>query len=186
MNKTLTDHQDTTLSDQRNVLWTKLEVWAPLRAIYMPSLLQYLEDIGESHSLSLEDGDRKPEEIKLWLPSSLPSEHRRHICIEGLPSIEDRLQTAQCTDALQGIRHTLRLKLRMVQFKNKNTRGQHATMQSRSVIDGVHLCALGFATKYCVAREAKLGLIGPGLWEEALQILEYKDIRAYTDPEHRA
>ncbi|PBK66639.1 hypothetical protein ARMSODRAFT_1021087 [Armillaria solidipes] len=111
-----TDHQDTTLSNQRNVLCTKLEVWVPLHAIYMPGLLQYLEDIGESHSLSLEDGDRKPEEIKLWLPSSLPS----------------------------------------------------------------------FATKYRVAREAKLGLIGPGPWEEALQILENKDICAYTDPEHRA
>ncbi|SJL06736.1 uncharacterized protein ARMOST_10078 [Armillaria ostoyae] len=72
MNKTPMDHQDTTLSDQRNVLCTKLEIWALLHAIYMPGLLQYLKDIRESHSLSLEDGDRKLEEIKLWLPSSIP------------------------------------------------------------------------------------------------------------------
>ncbi|PBK63848.1 hypothetical protein ARMSODRAFT_990134 [Armillaria solidipes] len=182
-NKTLTERQDTTLMDQRNVLRTKLESWEPLRAIYMPGLLQYLTDIGDSNGMSLEDADRNPEEMKLWLPSEIPSEWRHEVCVEGLPAIEDRLRMAQCNDALQGIRHALRLKLRMVQFKNKNTRGQHATTRSRSVIDGVHQRALAFATKYRTARQVKLQLIGPGEWEEVLRVLQNKDIRAYTDPE---
>ncbi len=71
----------------------------------------------------------------------------------------------------------------MVQFKNKNTRGQHTTTRSCSVIDRVHQCALAFATKYHTARQAKLQLIGPGEWEEVLCVLQNKDIYAYTDPE---
>lgn len=182
-NKTLTEHQGTTLQDQRNVLHTKLEAWEPLRTIYMPGLIQYLSDVGESNGLALDDPDRNPEEMKLWLLSNIPAKSRVSVCLDGLPSMEDRLHTAQCQDTLQGIRHTLRLKLCMVQFKNKNTRGQHATTRSRSVIDGVHQRALAFATKYQVARAAKMELTGGGEWEDVLRVLENRDIRAYTNPE---
>ncbi len=75
--------------------------------IYMPGLIQYLSDIGKSDRLSLNDTDQNPEEIKLWLPSDVPTDYRPSVCMEGLPSMEDRLHTAQCHDALQGIHHTL-------------------------------------------------------------------------------
>ncbi|PBK71032.1 hypothetical protein ARMSODRAFT_987945 [Armillaria solidipes] len=123
-NKTLTESQDTSLMDQRNA-------WAPLRGIYLLGLLQYLADIHESNGLSLEDTDLNLEAIKLWLPSSVPADSQGSVCIEGLPDMEDRLWTVQCNDALQGIWHMLHLKLRMVQFKNKNTRGQQATGNRR-------------------------------------------------------
>ncbi len=77
----------------------------------MPGLLQYLTDIGDSNRTSLEDADHNPEEMKLWLPSEIPSERRHEVCMEGLPAIEDCLRTAQCNDVLQGICHTLHLKL---------------------------------------------------------------------------
>ncbi|SJL08347.1 uncharacterized protein ARMOST_11710 [Armillaria ostoyae] len=154
-NKTLTKHQDMSLADQRNVLCTKLKAWEPF-----------------------------PEDIKLWLPSSISADHWVSICIEGLLGIEDRLWTAQCNNALQGIRHTLCLKLRMVQFKNKNTRGQQAMTRSHSVIDGVHQWALAFATRYRTAWTAKQELIGGSEWKQMLRVLDNKNIRAYTDPEH--
>ncbi|PBK83209.1 hypothetical protein ARMGADRAFT_1038011 [Armillaria gallica] len=74
--------------------------------------------------------------------------------------------------------------LHMVQFKNKNTRGQHATTRSRSVIDGMHQQALSFVTKYQVARMAKMELIGGGEWEDVLKVLQNADIQTYTDPDH--
>ncbi len=77
----------------------------------MPGLLQYLTDIGDSNRTSLEDADHNHEEMKLWLPSEIPSERRHEVCMEGLPAIEDCLRTAQCNDVLQGICHTLHLKL---------------------------------------------------------------------------
>ncbi|PBK59996.1 hypothetical protein ARMSODRAFT_1027004 [Armillaria solidipes] len=137
----------------------------------------------ESNGLSLEDADCSPEDIKLWLPSSISADCRVSICIEGLLGIKGRLWMAQCNDALQGIWHMLHLKLCMVQFKNKNTWGQQATMRSHSVIDRVHQWALAFATRYRTAWVAKRELIGSGEWEQTLRVLDNKDIRAYTDPE---
>ncbi|KAK0449376.1 hypothetical protein EV421DRAFT_1704945 [Armillaria borealis] len=129
----------------------KLKAWEPLHTIYLPGLVQYLADIGESNGLSLEDANCSPEDIKLWLPSSIPADCQVSVCIEDLPGIKDRLWMAQCNDTLQGIQYTLRLKLRMVQFKNKNTWGQQAMMRSHSVINGVHQWALAFATRYQTA-----------------------------------
>ncbi len=110
-NKTLTDRQDTTLMDQRNVLRTKLKSWELLWAIYMLGLPQYLTDIGDSNRMSLENADYNPEEMKLWLLSEIPSERRHEVCLEGLPAIEDCLRMVQCNDVLQGIQHALHLKL---------------------------------------------------------------------------
>ncbi|SJL15740.1 uncharacterized protein ARMOST_19245 [Armillaria ostoyae] len=184
--KNPTTRQGTSLKEQHSILKDKLRNWLILaiilRAIYIPGLIQYLTEIGEP---SGEHGDENPEDVKLWLPSHLPGDRRRVVCMEGLPAIEERLRVAQCHDALNGIRHTLRLKTRMIHFRNKNTRGQRPSTRARAVIDGVHQRALAFATKYRTARTAKLALSGPGEWEDTLLVLENKDIRSYTDVERK-
>ncbi len=73
-NKTLTKQQDMSLMDQRSVLHMKLKAWELLCMFYLPGLVQYLADIGESNSLLLEDADCSPEDTKLWLPSSIPAD----------------------------------------------------------------------------------------------------------------
>ncbi|PBK63572.1 hypothetical protein ARMSODRAFT_1023775 [Armillaria solidipes] len=171
----------TAIKEQRSVLKEKLRNWLVLQSIYMPGLVQYFTEIGEPPG---DNDDEDPEVVKLWLPSDLPAE-RQAICMEGLPAIEERLRAVQCLDALNGIRHTLRLKTRMIHFRNKNMCGQRPSTRARAVIDGVHQRALTFTTKYCVARAAKLQLLGPGEWEETLQVLENKDIWSYTDVERK-
>ncbi|SJL10440.1 uncharacterized protein ARMOST_13826 [Armillaria ostoyae] len=99
--------------------------------------------------------------------------------------MEEKFQTAQCHDVLNGIQHTLCIKTRMVYFWNKNTRGQAPSTRARAIIDGVHKRALKFARKYRSAHNAKLLLAGPGDWEKTLQVLENKDIRSYTDIERK-
>ncbi|PBK81491.1 hypothetical protein ARMGADRAFT_1048805 [Armillaria gallica] len=113
--------------------------------------------------------------------SHLPGDQCRVICMEGLPHIEEKLRTAQCHDALNKICHTLHLKTQMIYFQNKNTWGQALSTRARTVIDGVHRCALTFAMKYHMVHSVRWELSGPGEWEEMLQVLENKDIKSYMD-----
>lgn len=124
----------------------------------------------------------QPEDIDLWLPSTLSPVSRSTTCPPSLCEIEEKLRTAQCNDALESIRHILRVKSRMVLFKHKQVRGQREGTRSRAVIDRVHARARAAAEKYRASREAKYWLCGPGDWEKRLRPLLDSDIRAYQDP----
>lgn len=100
--------------------------------------------------------------------------------------MEDRLRTAQCHDALHGIRNTLRLKTHMVYFKNKNSRGQREGLRSRTLIDRIQGRVKTLAEKYRAARKAKMALVASGDWMNELQELLDKHLRSYTDPDLEA
>lgn len=123
-----------------------------------------------------------PEDQQVWLPSALPTAERLKVAGDRVSDIEERLRVAQLSDALDSIRHILRIKTRMIYFKNKNIQGQRDGTRSRSIIDRVHDKAKAATDKYRAARNAKLALTGPGEWEDVYRILEDKDIRGYQDP----
>ncbi|KAF9472049.1 hypothetical protein BDN70DRAFT_819206, partial [Pholiota conissans] len=158
--------------------------WESLRSIYIPGLLQYLADSGIGGTAHW-DADPNAEEVDLFLPSKIPSSRREKACVDGLPEMEARLRTAQCFDALASLRRTLRLKTRMVHFKNRNVRGQKLSTRSRALIDRVHQRALASVSKYRAAREALLAISGPGDWEISLKVLVNEDVRSYADPQQR-
>lgn len=110
--------------------------------------------------------------MDIWLPSRIAEGHRSRVCREGLATIEERIRTAKCYDALDAIRHALTVKGRMIMFKNKNVCGQRGGLRSRSVIDRVHEKAREQAAKYRTARKAKYALSGQGPWEEVLWVLQ--------------
>jgi hypothetical protein len=161
-------------------LRARLKAYETLLPIYIPGLLQYRTD-REKLATSLPVSEHA-EDTPLWLPSTIDQNCRQQICVQGLPLIEEQLRTAQCHDALDLIRHTLKVKSRMVEFKNRNVHGQREGLQSRTVINRVHDRARSAADKYIAARKAKLALSGPGDWEKELRVLEDADIRAYQDP----
>lgn len=161
------------------MLKDKIQGWQQLRAIYMPGLLQVLTDLGAS-PIRIWDSNPHPEDVDLWLPSAVSKERRRAACIEGLPEVELKLRTAQCSGTLEGLRHVLRIKTRMIYFKNKNIRGQREGTRSRAVIDRVHKRAIRLVHKYRAARKAKYELEGPGEWEQVFQILRNEDVRGYA------
>lgn len=177
-----TNHQEASVAEQRSMLRTRIRNWEQVRALYMPGLLQLRHDIERLNPDGSDDTRTQPENAKLWLPSSLPTAHRDAACIPGLALMEEKLRTAQCGDALESVRHVLRVKSRMVLFKNKNVRGQTYSTRSRSVIDRVHLRAKNNAVKYRIARAAKMALSGPGVWEDMFRPLLDSDIRSYSDP----
>ncbi|PPQ82214.1 hypothetical protein CVT26_009204 [Gymnopilus dilepis] len=176
------DKDHAVIQEERQSLHKAIESWKQMRAIYMPGLAQYLEDQDRQKPGSVVDSD-KAEEVVLWLPSTIECAKREAVCVKGLSAIEERLRTAQCHDSLQGICDTLRLKSRMVHFKNKNVRGQREGTRSREIINRVHSRARKFAACYRAARIAKLQLSGPGKWEDAYRPLRDTDIRSPQDPE---
>ena len=119
----------------------------------MPSLAQ--------HRASLESATPNihPEGSIIWLPSQIPAPLRLHVCCPELPQIEERIHTAQCYDTLDMVRYVLRVKTRMIVFKNKSVRGQRDGTRSRTVIDRVHERVRAAAEKYRVARQAKYALL---------------------------
>jgi len=100
-----------------------------------------------------------------------------------LPDYEEKLRIAQCYDALEKLRHILRVKTRMVHFKNKNIRGQAGGTRSRAIINRVQDRAAYVAQHYCLVREARFNLSGPGEWENQLRPLKDTDVQSYQDPD---
>ena len=175
---TATPLQESTVVEQRNILRTRIKGWEQLCPIYMPGLLQFQSDTLHNTS-STTTGN--PEDMIIWLPSKIPGSARAGVCQEGLASVEEVLRTAQCHDALEGIRHILKIKTRMIAFKNRNIRGQRQGTRSWAVIDRVHERARNMAEKYRAARSAKVELSGPGTWEDVLRVLKDGDVRGYQD-----
>lgn len=176
--------QTTALRDQRKLLTNQIQSWEPLRMIYMPGLFQIQTDLG-ANSAALWQSNPIPEDVDIWLPSSVTSNRRGASCIEGLPEMELKLRTAQCSSSLQGLRQTLRVKTRMIYFKNKNIRGQREGTRSRAIIDRVHKRAIRFVQKYRAARKAKMALEGPGDWQLVFQELKNEDIRGFSSAKPR-
>ncbi|KDR84217.1 hypothetical protein GALMADRAFT_54716 [Galerina marginata CBS 339.88] len=176
--------QERTLTEERNILRGRIRAWEQLLHIYMPGLLQYQTDLAKRTSSQSDSPPKSehPEDFELWLPSHLPAAVRATVCSSGLPKIEERLRDAQCSDALDKIRCILKVKSRMIYFKNKNLRGQRDRTRSRTIIDRVHQKARNAADRYRSARRGKLALAGPGQWEETFRVLEDRDIRGYQDP----
>lgn len=167
------------LADQRKILGEQIRNWESVRLVYMPGILQIQTDSG-LNPVALWSTNPNPEDVPLWLPSSLAKNQRRAACAEGLPEMELQLRTAQCSSSLEGLRRALRVKTRMIFFKNKNIRGQRDGTRSRSIIDRVHKRAIRFVQKYRAARQAKLNLEGPGEWETIYQPLQNQDVRGFA------
>ena len=122
--------KDGNLTEQRNLLCSHLRGWEQLVPIYIPSVLQYHIDGGASTSPSSSSASGHPEDAEIWLPSRIPAPHCDAICMSGLPDIEARLREAQAYDALDKIHNMLKVKSRMIDFKNRNIRGQQEGLKS--------------------------------------------------------
>jgi len=103
--------------------------------------------------------------------------------VANVVECKEKLHTAQCYDLLEKICHLLRLKSRMVLFKNKNIRGQAAGTRSCTVINCVQDRAKYLAEHYCMAHTAKLSLSGTGDWQHHLRELKDNDVHSYQDPD---
>ncbi|KAL0563618.1 hypothetical protein V5O48_018447, partial [Marasmius crinis-equi] len=175
-----TTRQTTKTIDERNAIRRHLKNLDEVRAIYMPGLIQHLRDMDEEEGVEEEE---KAEDIPVWLPSSLPRADIDKVCAPGLADVEARLHKGRAHDALDGVRHTLRVKSRMVLFKNTNIRGNRDSGRGREAINTVESRAKNYAQKYRVARELYYSLLGEeGGDGEELPELKDSDVKSYKDP----
>ncbi|KAF4618086.1 hypothetical protein D9613_012669 [Agrocybe pediades] len=184
---------DGNLLEQRRILQSRIRDWEQILPIFMPGVPQYRSDIRSratspsataSHpSLPTTRQSNLPEDEEIWLPSRiLTVEDRARLCVDGLADMEQQLRDAQLRDSLDSLRMVLRMKTRMVQFKNANIRGQRDGTRSRAMIDRVHERARVCVEKYWAARAAKLVLSPSGAWEQTYRVMEDGDVRGYQDP----
>ncbi|KAF8197315.1 hypothetical protein K438DRAFT_1518824, partial [Mycena galopus ATCC 62051] len=108
----------------------------------------------------------QPEEMRLHLLSSFGKEVRDRICVADLPAEEDRVHLTQAHEVLRDLRRQLRIRTLAHQFKRRHSGGQAAYTKSQALQDSIEARIKGTATHYRTAREALMGLRGPGAWEE--------------------
>lgn len=140
-----------------------------LQLVYTPGVKPLIE----SHSADAVNA----EDITLWLPSEVDAKLRPACCIPRLPDIEARLRKGQCFDALTQIRHLIRAKTHLIQFRNKNVRGQRPNTRTAGAINRLDNRLSVAIAKYRRARDALSALLGPGDWERELKILRDEDVR---------
>ncbi|PPQ74198.1 hypothetical protein CVT24_012717 [Panaeolus cyanescens] len=185
------------LAEQRNQLRNQIRSWEELLPSFMPGLSLYLKECNKSATTSgvkdkldddddddddkVKESDMYPENITIWVPSLIPANKRAEVCHPEVADIEEKYRSSQCTDALAMLRHILKVKSRLIHFKNKNIRGQKAGTRSRAIIDRVHLRARMAVDKYRHARQAKFMLSGSGDWEKTLRVLADSDIRLFSE-----
>lgn len=100
------------------------------------------------------------EDVKLWLPSELPSAVRVTGCTAGLPTMELKLRAAQCEEALTAVRAHLHAKKHLINRRNKNDTGQYKSTRSRTIIGRVGDRVTLQVKKYTHARAALFELDG--------------------------
>ncbi|KIJ15288.1 hypothetical protein PAXINDRAFT_11826 [Paxillus involutus ATCC 200175] len=169
-NKTaLSANQHTNVQQRRAALHHQIHNFHSIQAVYMV-------DIEDITNRNLDDLDAKPEEITLWLPSTLQPATRTAICMNDISIVEEKLREAQCHDALIQLQNYLHTKSHCVKYRNLHICGQRANTCAHALIDSLLHKIDCAAWKYRVAHAVLLSLRGPGSWERELRTLQAKDI----------
>ncbi|KAI0643898.1 hypothetical protein C8Q79DRAFT_1002434 [Trametes meyenii] len=163
------DHADKDVADmlqQQNALRRWVYLWIEVQNVYMPSVLQLRLQTGTAYPATIQhdsplghgpdghDNDHDvetvdPEDIILWVPSSLLSSLRVGDFTLRLVDIELRLRIAQAADSLNDICRLRRMLKSISEFKriNFNRKQAHAV------------------ERYRAARKALLSLDPNGKWK---------------------
>jgi hypothetical protein len=170
-----TSAQAAELQRKRTLLLGMVQRLRDEQAHFMPGLTRLLEENPSDESST------RPEEMKLYLPSTLPARTRNDICVGGLPAQEERLRAAQAREALSDLRRQLRTRTMAHQFKRRHMDGQAAYTKSQALQSAIEQKIKAATSRYNAARGALLALRGPGVWEETLRELQASDIRGMNE-----
>lgn len=80
-----------------------------------------------------------PDTVALLLPSSLPPEIRQHGMAKELAEMERRLRVAELEGSLRKLRHFLRIKSGIYQFKSANIVGQKSSTRAQAVLSSLRM-----------------------------------------------
>jgi hypothetical protein len=91
------------------------------------------------------------------------------------------MRLAEATETLETIRSGLRMRTVTNRFKVANVTGQRVNTCVQGVQHGVDVRIHGAKLRYRYVRAAYHCLVGGGLWEEELRVLEDEDVRALNE-----
>ncbi|KAJ8699112.1 hypothetical protein PTI98_002265 [Pleurotus ostreatus] len=142
-----------------------------LGGIYTPCVI---------HKLTTRDtpDEEEAESCPLLLPSALTPEERL-TCAPGLVQIEQELRDAQCRSALNELCTLLFIKARLVGYKDRNARHQHANTRARILIERNEDRIKLQTQKYQAAWRALTNMSHDVGWPQ----LKQEHIRCMDDPD---
>jgi hypothetical protein len=178
-----TSKQLADVQDKRNALHRLILNWREVQLVYTPhvaSLISQTPPLPETTTSSTNAAlaSTLPENIPLFLPSSLPPHIRALPELKAICQLELRLREPQADDALTEIRHHRRVIQGLWQFKRLNISGTGNKPNTRMLnlykrFNGKTERA---AAKYRSARNALEVLDTGGLWSKRLKVLNKNDI----------
>lgn len=168
-----TSTQLAALTRRRTALLKDVQKFQQTQAFYMPGLIRYQKEL----AIPPVDPSPEPESISLFLPSSIPSNHRETICIADVHCIETKLREAQCSEAIADLRTQLIKRTYVNKYKERTASSQRAYTRFRTLQDHIEVKIKAAEVLYNTARAALYSLKGPGLWEEVYQVLNREDVR---------
>ena len=170
------DNQIARIQEKRNTLMRQIKKWQELQLIYMPGVITTLPPTSEDDA---EDDIEMAETIPLLLPSSLDPLSRERVCLQQVAEHERLFRMAQLQDSLIELRHTrkVRRKLLMNHHTQVAGQGQRANTRSRTVMNNVGNRIAKFVERYRAAYQALLQLDPTGNWRETFLELRDSDNR---------
>ena len=151
----------------------QIKKWREIQLTYMPGVIATLQEADEDND---EDNEIVvAETIPLILPSGLDPAIREIICLHQVSEHERVLRMAHLQDSLAELRHTrkIRRKLLLNHYMQVAGHGTRSNTRSRTVLNGVENRITKFVERYRVAYKALLQLDPNGDWRETY--LELKD-----------
>lgn len=168
------------LEDRRATLFDRMETWRSIQPLYMPGIAQ-LRQVNATRTDGLPDtqDSDKPENIQLWLPSSMPRALWETGCLPGLLDKEKRLRVAEADDALNGLRRQLRIMTGVFNYKSAHVSGtgQRSNTRARTLMAQISDKTSLFAERYRAARLSLSKLDPNGDWQSRLRPLLTEDVR---------
>ncbi|KAJ6512421.1 hypothetical protein C8R45DRAFT_1206552 [Mycena sanguinolenta] len=170
------------IEEWRHALLVKIGKFRTLQAIYMPGAAQVMENAEAAR-----DPDApppRPEKMKLWVPSDMPSAGENDVlrgCIPGLIDMEVKLRVAQCNNSLTSLRSRLHAKRWLIGFRNENVSGQVQATKARTLIGQVGERAESYAQRYRRGRAALVQLKGEAAFPH---LRELKPEHVVLDGDH--
>ena len=170
-----TSKQLADVQEKRTSLLRRIQIWREVQLTYMPYVASIISQTQSAPEL---DGGIHPENVPLYLPSSLPAHIRILPEMKVLCQLERRLREPQADDALGDVRRQRRIIQGLWQFKQINVSGTGNKPNTRMLMLYKRLKSkMDRATqKYRVAYAALKILDPNGSWSTRLKVLTDRDV----------
>ncbi|KAJ7102691.1 hypothetical protein C8R43DRAFT_963919 [Mycena crocata] len=138
---------------------------------YMPRVERHLP---QAQRAIFDDKSRSAENVKLFLPSELPSRLRTAACQEGLVKIEE-VREAELKETLEDLRTGLCVRTMTARFRLRNSTGQRVLTRGQGILRLINLHIHKAKLRYRYSQNQYLRLRGHGAWEKEFKVLWDED-----------